>query len=102
MPCTCDAMHAYIPTVCSHLDTLPGLIDYLGRDQASPTLVTPPLLLYRVCPGQSLAMAEMKVFLATLARGYTFTADTDTDFASVPMAAPKNGLPMTVAKLAST
>lgn len=67
-----------------------------------PTFSTHPCPLLppcRVCPGQALAMAEMKVFLAVLARSYSFTADTNTGFASVPMTAPQNGLPITVSKL---
>lgn len=41
-------------------------------------------------------MAEIKVFLALLARNYDFVADTSTDLVSVPMTAPRNGLPVTV------
>jgi hypothetical protein len=46
-------------------------------------------------------MAEMKIFLSLLARGYSYTADTDTDLARVPMTAPRNGLPVAFTKLAA-
>lgn len=41
-------------------------------------------------------MAEMKVFLALLARGYDFTADTATEWRQEIGRVPVNGLPMTV------
>eukprot|EP00877_Chromochloris_zofingiensis_P014679 jgi/Chrzof1/9465/Cz04g04040.t1 len=54
----------------------------------------------RFCLGAPLAMAEMKVFLAVLARRYSFTADTDTAWETVPHNWPLNGLPVTVEKVA--
>jgi cytochrome P450 len=44
-------------------------------------------------------MAEMKVFLALLARDYDFTADTNTTWAQEIGRVPKNGLPMTVRRI---
>ncbi|KAI8464385.1 MAG: cytochrome P450 [Monoraphidium minutum] len=53
----------------------------------------------RFCAGYSVAMAEMKVFLALLARGYDFTADTNTEWRQEIGRVPKNGLPMTLTRL---
>lgn len=54
---------------------------------------------HRFCIGAPLAMAEMKVVLAVLARGYKAVADTNTEWSTIPMPQPKNGLPLTVARL---
>jgi hypothetical protein len=43
----------------------------------------------------------MKVFLAVLSRGYKAVADTNTEWGTIPMPQPKNGLPLTVARLQS-
>jgi cytochrome P450 len=53
----------------------------------------------RFCAGYSVAMAEMKVFLALLARGYDYTADTNTPWVQEVGRVPKNGLPLTVTRL---
>eukprot|EP00878_Enallax_costatus_P041537 GHUV01048343.1.p1 GENE.GHUV01048343.1~~GHUV01048343.1.p1 ORF type:complete len:522 (+),score=119.33 GHUV01048343.1:83-1648(+) len=54
----------------------------------------------RHCLGYTLAMAEMRVFLALLARGYNFTADPGTEYTCRVGHTPKNLLPMTVMRLA--
>lgn len=54
----------------------------------------------RFCAGYSVAMAEMKVYLALLARHYDFNADTNTTWKQEIGQVPKNGLPMTVARRA--
>ncbi|KAF8059378.1 HISN7 [Scenedesmus sp. PABB004] len=54
----------------------------------------------RFCAGYAVAMAEMKVFLALLARGYDFTADTDTTWRQRIGPQPANGLPLTVTRRA--
>jgi cytochrome P450 len=54
----------------------------------------------RFCLGFYLAMVEMKVFLALLARGYDFTADTNTDWGYAVGKVPKNRLPLTLTPLA--
>jgi len=46
-----------------------------------------------------MAMGEMKVFLALLARHYDFTADTNTEWVQVLGKKPKNGLPTTYTRL---
>uniref|UniRef100_A0A383WDQ0 Cytochrome P450 n=1 Tax=Tetradesmus obliquus TaxID=3088 RepID=A0A383WDQ0_TETOB len=52
----------------------------------------------RFCAGYAVAMAEMKVFLALLARGYDFDADTNTQWRQEIGRVPANGLPMTVSR----
>lgn len=52
----------------------------------------------RFCVGYSLAMAEMKVFLALLARGYELSADFDTEWVQQLGKVPANGLPMRVVR----
>lgn len=47
----------------------------------------------RFCPGYHVAMAEMKVVLALLSRGYEFSCDTDTEWAQQVGQVPKNQLP---------
>lgn len=44
-------------------------------------------------------MAEMKAFLALLARGYDFEADVDTEWVQRIGRVPANGLPMRVSRL---
>lgn len=46
-------------------------------------------------------MAEMKVFLALLARHYEFVADTNTEWKQEIGRVPANGLPMTVTRRAA-
>lgn len=53
----------------------------------------------RYCLGYAMAMGEMKVFLALLARHYDFTADTNTEWVQVLGKKPKNGLPTTYTRL---
>jgi cytochrome P450 len=43
-------------------------------------------------------MAEMKAFLALLAREYEFTADTNTEWKQAIGRVPVNGLPMRVSR----
>jgi hypothetical protein len=43
-------------------------------------------------------MAEMKVFLAFLARSYDFSVDGNTDWLFAIGRVPKNGLPMTITR----
>lgn len=43
-------------------------------------------------------MAEMKVFLALLARGYELSADFDTEWVQQLGKVPANGLPMRVVR----
>jgi len=50
----------------------------------------------RYCLGTALAMAEMKVFLALLARKYQFEADNNTKWKPALGYYPENGLPMVV------
>lgn len=45
-------------------------------------------------------MAEMKAFLALLARGYEFSADVNTTWVQRLGRVPVNGLPLTVSRLA--
>lgn len=52
----------------------------------------------RYCIGGNLAMAEMKVFLAFLARSYDFSVDGNTDWLFAIGRVPKNGLPMTITR----
>ena len=47
-------------------------------------------------------MAEMKAFLALLARGYSFQADTNTQWVQSIGRVPANGLPMRVSRLSSS
>jgi hypothetical protein len=47
-------------------------------------------------------MAEMKVYLALLARGYDFDADTNTQWKQEIGRVPANGLPMTVTRRPAT
>lgn len=56
-------------------------------------------LLRRFCAGYAVAMAEMKAFLALLARGYDFEADVDTAWVQRIGRVPANGLPMRVSRL---
>jgi cytochrome P450 len=53
----------------------------------------------RFCVGYTLAMAEVKVFLALFCRSYSFTADTNTTWSEVVGKVPANGLPMTITRL---
>ena len=57
------------------------------------------LLSCRYCLGYAMAMGEMKVFLALLARHYDFTADTNTEWVQALGKKPKNGLPTTYTRL---
>lgn len=56
------------------------------------------LLACRFCAGYAVAMAEMKVMLALLARGYEYDADVNTEWVVRLGPLPKNGLPLTVRK----
>lgn len=47
----------------------------------------------RYCLGAALALAEMKVFLALLAHGYSFSADNNTEKPALGFY-PANGLPL--------
>lgn len=53
------------------------------------------------CLGSQLAMAELTAVLAELARSYSLTADTDTDWPDFPIKRPANGLPCTLRRLAT-
>jgi cytochrome P450 len=53
----------------------------------------------RFCVGYTLAMAEVKVFLALFCRSYSFTADTNTTWSEAVGKVPANGLPMTITRL---
>lgn len=55
----------------------------------------------RYCLGAGLAMVEMKVLLALVARHYTFTADNNTQWTQAIGKVPKNKLPMVVKPLAA-
>lgn len=48
-------------------------------------------MLSRYCLGSGLAMTEMKVLLAVVARQYRFTADTDTEWVHNISKVPKVG-----------
>lgn len=48
----------------------------------------------RYCLGAALAMAEMKMFLALLARSYSFIVDNDTEWKPALGFYPANGLPL--------
>eukprot|EP00878_Enallax_costatus_P032359 GHUV01035559.1.p1 GENE.GHUV01035559.1~~GHUV01035559.1.p1 ORF type:complete len:428 (+),score=123.78 GHUV01035559.1:560-1843(+) len=50
----------------------------------------------RYCIGALMGVAEMKVFLALLTRGYEWWCDTDTEWEQQMGQVPKNGLPLTV------
>eukprot|EP00878_Enallax_costatus_P002591 GHUV01002773.1.p1 GENE.GHUV01002773.1~~GHUV01002773.1.p1 ORF type:complete len:523 (+),score=179.47 GHUV01002773.1:316-1884(+) len=52
----------------------------------------------RFCAGYAVAMAEMKVYLALLARGYDFQCDTNTEWVQEIGRKPKNGLPMKITR----
>lgn len=52
----------------------------------------------RYCLGAALAMAEMKVYLATLARSYDFTVDNNTEWVQAVGKVPKNGLPIVISR----
>jgi cytochrome P450 len=54
----------------------------------------------RYCLGAALAMAEMKVFLAALARSYDFTVDNNTEWVQAVGKVPKNGLPVSIKRRA--
>jgi hypothetical protein len=56
------------------------------------------LKLCRFCAGYLVAMAEMKVLLALLARGYDIECDTDTLWVQQVGQVPSNNLPMTVTR----
>jgi cytochrome P450 len=56
------------------------------------------MLSCRFCAGYAVAMAEMKVYLALLARGYDFACDTNTQWKQEIGRVPANGLPMTVTR----
>eukprot|EP00879_Flechtneria_rotunda_P007705 GHRR01008078.1.p1 GENE.GHRR01008078.1~~GHRR01008078.1.p1 ORF type:complete len:426 (+),score=141.85 GHRR01008078.1:697-1974(+) len=53
----------------------------------------------RYCLGANLAMAEMKVLLALMARYYSFTADNKTEWVQGVGKVPKNGLPLVLTQL---
>ncbi|WIA16755.1 hypothetical protein OEZ85_013407 [Tetradesmus obliquus] len=53
----------------------------------------------RYCLGAALAMAEMKTFLALLARQYAFQADTATEWKPALGYYPANGLPLVLSQL---
>ena len=54
----------------------------------------------RTCLGMPLAMAELKVILAVLARGYEFELESkEVEWTSDPLPLPVGGLPMRVRKL---
>jgi hypothetical protein len=53
----------------------------------------------RYCLGAALAMAEMKIFLALLARHYSFEADNDTEWKPALGYYPANGLPLVLTQL---
>lgn len=65
-------------------------------DAAAADNVCPPC---RYCLGAALAMAEMKIFLALLARSYDFTADNDTEWRPALGFYPANGLPLVLTRL---
>jgi len=53
----------------------------------------------RLCPGQQLAWTEMKLMLATLARGYTVElVDPNEKWDIFPLQKPKQGMPIRVTK----
>ncbi|KAF6258855.1 cytochrome P450 [Scenedesmus sp. NREL 46B-D3] len=52
----------------------------------------------RFCAGYAVAMAEMKVYLALLARGYDFDCDTNTQWKQEIGRVPANGLPATFSR----
>jgi cytochrome P450 len=54
----------------------------------------------RWCLGQHLAMQEIKVVLALLARGYNWELDLNEPFTTIPLLKPQNGMPMTVSTVA--
>ncbi|KAF6255323.1 cytochrome P450 [Scenedesmus sp. NREL 46B-D3] len=55
----------------------------------------------RYCVGATLALSEMKVFLALLLRGYEFECDADTRWSPGALGkVPRNGLPMKIARRA--
>lgn len=43
-------------------------------------------------------MAEMKVYLATLARKYDFSIDNNTEWVQAVGKVPRNGLPITITR----
>lgn len=55
--------------------------------------------MHRYCLGAALATAEMKVFLALLARHYSFDADNNTEWKPALGYFPANGLPLVLTKL---
>lgn len=57
------------------------------------------LVLCRYCLGAALALAEMKVFLALLARSYSFTADNNTEWKPALGFYPANGLPLVLTRM---
>ncbi|KAI8472759.1 MAG: cytochrome P450 [Monoraphidium minutum] len=66
--------------------------------QAAQSWVMPFGAGNRYCIGAPLAMAEMKVFLSLLARGYDYSiADAaNVKWSTIPLAVPKCGLPLTL------
>lgn len=74
----------HVPLACAH----PSL----------PAVTCPHPLPCRFCAGYAVAMAEMKAFLALLARDYEFTADTNTEWKQMIGRVPVNGLPMRVSR----
>ncbi|MEW5307004.1 MAG: hypothetical protein WDW36_009426 [Sanguina aurantia] len=54
----------------------------------------------RNCLGMPLALAEMKIVLAVLARKFSYTADCDTDYKEFPIPEPRNGLPVLMTRYA--
>lgn len=52
----------------------------------------------RFCAGAGVAMAEMRVFLALLARGYEFAANIDTEWVQQLGQVPANGMPATFSR----
>lgn len=67
-------------------------------DNTHVLLAAPTRSPCRFCAGYAVAMAEMKAFLALLARDYEFTADTNTEWKQMIGRVPVNGLPMRVSR----
>lgn len=53
----------------------------------------------RKCIGMALALTEMKVLLAVLARDYRYSADWDTRWKYFPLLRPAAGLPVLATRL---
>lgn len=71
-----------------------------SRPQATLLLLLLRFCCGRHCLGYGLAMAEMKAFLALLARHYTFTAENNTEWVRGVGMVPQNGLPLVVSRMA--